>query len=425
MHGLVKHYRARGAGGLRRRVNRAASRAGMAAAALLVPAVLAPAVLAPAPAAAHAPVAHAAGLGGAQPLTPWRKPKLRLPGARRLPYMQLAEEGVAQAANWRRGSWYCETLGCPGRYPMLTIWGGVRMFEAVDQLQLAAPSAKHRRLVERFARASESYWNPARHAYSPYPRDRQPGVKTWFDDNGWLGLAFLGAYEATHRHRWLADAQRAFHFISSKGWDAAKGGGMWWNTSHPYHSGPALAAGSLLGILLYGADHQRWQLRDVKMYVDWGNANDSHDERHLYLEKPGKPNTVIDYVQAPLIYAQYLLCKDGEGRGYCVHAKRLAATLAESHVNNRGYRYSYGPQYDSIFMQWMMAYGRAVGERYWHRLAMVNAAAAARNAADPQGLWLSGWWGAAITEPQTRPGMFRTMAATTSLFASLALASHR
>jgi hypothetical protein len=197
---------------------------------------------------------------------------------------------------------------------------------------------------------------------------------------------------------------------------------MWWNTSHPYHSGPAIAADSLLGALLYGQDHERWQLEDVKTYVDWANTNDTHDVRQLYLEQPGQPESVNDYVQAPLVFAQYLLCANGEGEGYCVQAGRVAATMAEQDVNDFGYEYNYGPQYDTIFMQWMMAYGEVTGQDYWLTLAKVNASAAAAHAALP-GTWLASWWGGAIDDPETRPGMFRTMAATSSLFAWIAVFS--
>jgi hypothetical protein len=360
----------------------------------------------------------AAGLGGFQPLTPWQRPSLELPAARSLDYGQLAETGVGQAARWRHGNWYCEYLHCShGPYPLVTLWGEVPMFEAVDALDMSAPSRAHGSLVEHFARANERYWDSALGGYAPYPGDRDADVQAFFDDNGWEGLAFYNAYLATKERRWLHDAQRAFRFIAARGWDQSGGGGMWWNTSHPYHSGPALASDSLLGVLLYDADHQAWQLQDVKTYVDWANANDNHDERQLYLEKPNEPESVNDYVQAPLIYAQYLLCHDGQGESYCVQAGRVAATMAEEDVDKYGYKYNYGPEYDAIFMQWMMAYGQQTGQRYWLQLAEVNAAAAAENANDGQGLWLSSWWGGPIADPETHPSMFRTMAATTSLFA--------
>ena len=368
---------------------------------------------------ASAQPASSGGLGGFAPLTPWHQPPLELPSPRVLDYQQLAEAGVAQAGRWRAHGWYCEYLHCAhGPYPLITLWGEVPMFETADALELSAPSSAHRALVKRFAIANERYWDRALGGYAPYPGDREANVRAFFDDNGWEGLAFVNAYEATGERRWLRDAQRAFRFIAARGWDR-DGGGMWWNTSHPYHSGPALASDSLLGILLYGEDHESWQLEDVRMYVDWANANDNHDERQLYLEQPNEPESVNDYVQAPLVYAQYLLCRDGEGESYCVQAGRVAATIAEQHVDGYGYEYNYGPEYDAIFMQWMLAYGQASGERYWLTLAEVNAAAASTHAAEQRGLWLSSWWGGSIADPETHPNMFRTMAATASLFAWL------
>ena len=329
-------------------------------------------------------------------------------------YMKLAEMGVAQGSSWRAGDWYCEFLGCTGQYQLLTIWGEVRMFESVDALEIAAPSAAHRALVDRFGGASERYWNPYLNGYAPYPDDRYRGAEAWFDDNGWLGIAFVEAYRATGERRYVRDAQRAFSFIAASGWDAAGGGGMWWNTDHPYHSGEALAADSLLGMLLYGIDHQRFQLDEARMFVDWG---DSHDVgfRGLYMSG-GPGSTVIDYIEAPLIYAQYLLCGATGDQSYCSHA----AAQAQSMTKVYGVQYNFAPLYDSIFFEWMMAYGKAVGDSHWLELAQANAAAATQHAADSRGLWLDSWWGGPIRDSQTLPGMFRTMAGTTSLFAWLA-----
>lgn len=373
-------------------------------------------LLAPSAFAAAAPAGDATSYA---PLTPWHKPRLALPAPRKLNYLKLSESAMRRAGHWGRGSWYCEYLRCSGQYPLATIWGAVGMFETVDGLEMADPSAAHRAAVARFARASERYWDAGVGGYAPYPGDGSASTQVWFDDNGWLGLGFYNAYAATHNVRYLHDAQRAFRFISSKGWDTAAGGGMWWNTYHPYHSGPALSSDTLLGMLLYDADHESWQLEDVKTYVEWANANDAKDERQLYLEKSNDPGTVNDYVQAPLIYAQYLLCQDGQGEAYCEHAGRLAATLSEQNVNKGGYRYNYGPQYDAIFMQWMMAYGQAVGDDYWLKLAEVNAGAATKHAYNAEGLLLGSWWGGPIKDPETKANMLRTQGATASLFAWL------
>ncbi len=328
-------------------------------------------------------------------------------------YLTLAEQGITQSASWRTGDWYCEYLGCTGAYPLLTIWGDVRMFESVDALEIASPSAARRARVDRFGRASERYWNPYLNGYAPYPGDRYRGAEAWFDDNGWLGVAFVQAYRATGESRYLRDAQRAFDFAATQGWDAAGGGGMWWNTDHPYHAGEALASNSLLGMLLYGIDHDSYQLDEVRMFIDWGNSHDI-GFHGLYLSG-GPGSTVIDYVEAPLIYAQYLLCKATGQDGYCTHSEDQARSMTEIY----GVEYNFAPLYDSIFMEWMMAYGKAVGDNHWLEVAQANADQAARHAVDSRGLWLDSWWGGPIKDSQTLPGMFRTMAGTTSLFAWL------
>lgn len=330
-----------------------------------------------------------------------------------LDYVALTEAGIGQGTSWRAGDWYCEYLGCTGAYPLLTIWGEVRMFEAVDALDIAAPSAAHRALVDSFARASERYWNPHLPGYAPYPDDRGREVEAWFDDNGWLGIAFVEAYRATGERRYLFDAQRAFDFIALRAWDA-QGGGLWWNTDHQYLAGEALAADSLLGMLLYGLDDQSAQLTETQMFVDWGNADDL-GFHGLYMSG-GPHSSAIDYIEAPLIYAQYLLCGATGEQAYCAHAAEQSQTMTKAY----GVEYNFGPQYDSIFFQWMMAYGQATGQSHWLELAQVNAAQAAQHAAAYDGLWLGSWWGGPILDSQTLPGMFRTVAGTTSLFAWLA-----
>ena len=58
-------------------------------------------------------------------------------------YAQLAEQGITQqSGHWKtsKDNWYCEYLRCSTQYnayPLLTVWGIVRMFESVDAVALA------------------------------------------------------------------------------------------------------------------------------------------------------------------------------------------------------------------------------------------------------------------------------------------------
>ncbi len=114
-------------------------------------------------------------------------------------WLELAEGGVARAEQtWRdrRLGWYDSHLNDHQRYPLATIWDIAPLFESIDAIAIAAPSAAHRRAVASFAYGAERYLNRGlrpQPGYSPYPGDRDPQPETWFDDNGWWGLAFVNA----------------------------------------------------------------------------------------------------------------------------------------------------------------------------------------------------------------------------------------
>ncbi len=333
-------------------------------------------------------------------------------------YLQLAEKGVAVAkARWGRGGWYEERLGDRDRYPLATIWGIAPLFETLDAIQLAAPSAAHRAAVETFATGAERYYNRQLRptpGYAPYPNDRgQP--RTWFDDNGWWGLGFIDAYRATHDARFLRDAERAFKFIAAQGWDR-HAGGIWWNTAHPYKSGPALAADTLLGAMLYRETGRVFYLGQVQKFLRWADADFLTDYR-LYSQN-NHDGTPTPYVEGPLVEAHQILCERGQ-RAACERAKELADACWARFQD----RLNMGPQFDTIYLHWMLAYAAQTGDRRWVGLASTMAARAKSNASTASNLYLRAWDGGSITEHEAESGMLQTDAATLELFASLGQAA--
>ena len=220
-------------------------------------------------------------------------------------YLALAESGVARAEQaWRnhRLGWYDARLHDRNRYPLATIWDIVPLFQSIDAIAIASPTPAHRRAVTSFALGAERYLNRGLHpvaGYSPYPGDREAGAETWFDDNGWWGLAFVNAYRATGSRRWLSDAQRALGYIARAGWDPASGG-IWWNTRHPYKSGPALAADTLLATLLYQASGSSFDLAQARRFLGWANTRGFSGADGLYAGSSTNP-TPVDYIEGPMI----------------------------------------------------------------------------------------------------------------------------
>jgi hypothetical protein len=372
------------------------------------------------PAAATSAAAAPAAPSAAPAVAPAVAPPALTSGQQH--YLRLAQAGVASAkAHWRdrRLGWYDELLNDHARYPLATIWDIAPLFESIDAIAIAQPTAANRAAVARFAAGAERYLNrglrPAP-GYSPYPGDRTAGTETWFDDNGWWGLGFVNAYRATGAKRWLNDAQRALGYIAAAGWDA-QSGGIWWNTTHPYKSGPALASDTLLATLLYQQTGSAADLAQARRFLAWANLSGFSPPDGLYADS-NVNSTPIDYVEAPLIYAQALLCRLTATPSQCTLAEQLKATA----LRRFGYLLDFSPQYDAIYLQWMLALYALDGDRMLYQLAVDNARDAETRARNAAGLYLLSWDGETLPAIDAKPGMLQTDAATTSVFAWLAVA---
>jgi hypothetical protein len=336
-------------------------------------------------------------------------------------YLQLAQAGVARAQQrWhdRRLGWYDARLGDHERFPLATIWDSVPLFESLDAIAIADPTASARSAVAGFATGAERYLNRGLRplpGYSPYPGDRSASTQTWFDDNGWWGLAFVNAYRATGTRRWLADAERALAYVAAAGWDRGEGG-IWWNTSHPYKAGEALASDTLLATLLYQQTHSAFALTQAHRFLSWANTTGFSAENGLYAAS-SLSSTPIDYIEAPLIYAQALLCTLTATPSECDRAEQLKGVA----LDRFGHLLDFSPQYDAIYLQWMLALYSLDHDPALYTLAADNARAAQAQAPNREGLYLRSWGGHTLPPAYARPGMLQTQAATTSVFAWLAV----
>ena len=335
-------------------------------------------------------------------------------------YLRQAERGVANARRyWWDSSrhWYRDRRGSHSTHPLATIWGIVPLFEAVNAIQIASPSHRHRQAVKDFVRGAERYWNPRQRpapGYAAYPGDRRTGGRIWFDDNGWWGLAFFDAYRATHSHRALDASRRALTFIMSAGWDR-RHGGIWWNNMRKFKAGESLAGTTLLSALLYKELHRRSYLRLARRLIAWGDDSMWNEQHGLY----GARNTsdaAMPYVEGPMIAAHQTLCQATGVQAYCIRAQQLAGNAYGLFGDNFGM----GPQFDAVYIHWMLDYYSHGGDPAWYALGQKVASDAIANARNRNGVFTRAWDGSSMYHHDAKPGSLRTHAASVSVLAWLA-----
>jgi hypothetical protein len=192
----------------------------------------------------------------------------------------------------------------------------------------------------------------------------------------------MDAYQVTNTTAYLTQAEKAFHFIQTEGWDT-KNGGMWWTTTHaqgssscpptadqcpPWHSGEALAADTDLAARLYQATGDPYYLDWAETFIMWANANLLNPQGYYSLKDPGDAglgSTLQANGQMPhdgegaMLAALVTLCEsDTTATFWCGDAERLGTQeikwLPNVNSDPSSDALNDGPQYDAILLRGML-----------------------------------------------------------------------
>lgn len=345
-------------------------------------------------------------------------------------FLQLAEDGVRNIDRywWNSGTdWYNDRLA-KGQDGKASIWTTVHLFSTLNGIAQAAPTAANKRAVGWFAdRAYREYWNPQaghiRHTrrhiggFDPSTRESTgPRAHAFYDDNGWLGLAFLEAYRITKVQRYLTYADDAFQFIAQTGWADGAGGGVWWDTGHVSRSSESIASATALAALLYQATGRKSYLQTAQQYISWADSHILDKSNGLYMRDPSSP-ILMGYVQSPMMVGFESLCATTKNDKLCDRAEQLGSAALTQFTGTL----HHGPQYDAVYLHWMLdVYAQDHNPR-WYTLALANAQRALASAQNKQGLFLKAWDGSRAPDAPT--DSLKIDAATLSVFAWLAAAT--
>jgi uncharacterized protein YyaL (SSP411 family) len=239
----------------------------------------------------------------------------------------------------------------------------------------------YRPLLARFFKALDAYWDTktAIPAYEPAPT-KGNGHDKYYDDNAWLVITFLEAYELTGERAYFVRAREVAKFVAS-GWDDEAGGGIWWHQSHKDGSkntcanGPAAVGYLRLAQLGPKQEAEAWATA-ARGAVEWTQqklqAKDGlYDDRIIVATgevKRGK----LTYNSALMLRAELGLYRATGKAEYLDEAKRIGKA-AEAFADKNTGVYRDPLKWSQFMVEADLELYRATGEEYLLRRAKTNA----------------------------------------------------
>lgn len=190
--------------------------------------------------------------------------------------------------------------------------------------------------MQRFIAALERYWitNENVSGYGTLPNSKS--VDRFYDDNAWMVLNLVDAYDLTHDEEILTKARQTFRFVMT-GEDETLGGGIYWHEQERNSKNTCSNAPSIVAALrLYQCT------RDLAYFVDacrlyaWTHTN-LQDKDGLFMDRivtDGMMNIhKWSYNSALMIRANAIFYQILQQQYYLTEAQRIARA-AESHWVN-------------------------------------------------------------------------------------------
>jgi len=222
--------------------------------------------------------------------------------------------------------------------PYEFMWGNGVQFTTLVSATRADPKT-YKPVLYQFAQGLKRYWDkdapvPGFDAYFAGPN----GDDKYYDDNQWLVLGFVEAYEVT-RDQFFLDWARETHDFVMSGWDEKLGGGIYWYQDHKSKNTCANAPAAASALRLYRVGRtkeDRQHLETALRIRHWLNAN-LKDEDGLYWDNI-KLNGEIEktkwtYNTALPIRTDLLLYEASGIKQYLAEARRMADAAIERWVD--------------------------------------------------------------------------------------------
>lgn len=259
------------------------------------------------------------------------------------------------------------------------VWDGGIAFSSL--VAASRHDKSYKSLVRSYFKGLDGYWDAKVKipGYEPSPT-AGGGSDKYYDDNAWMVLTFIEAYELTNDSSYLKRSSETLDFVLS-GWDDAAGGGIWWHegkkdgSKNTCVNAPA-AVGCLELAKFKNAKDAPKLIAEAKRLVEWTNKtfqepNGLFGDR-IIVETGKIHRGQLSYNTALMIRANLGLYNHTGEEPFLTEAKRLGKA-ADQLISKRTNAYRDHVKWSHLLVEADLELYRKTGEEYLLERAKRNA----------------------------------------------------
>lgn len=227
--------------------------------------------------------------------------------------------------------------------PHSYLWPLCAFIQGANEMEALLPGQS---FMPPFMKAVNAYYDtkPPAPGYDSYVT-AEGGGDRFYDDNQWIAIACLDAYQRTKQPVFLDKGREIYHFMMT-GFDTAAGGGLYWkekdkHTKNTCSNGPAV----LVALQMYEATQQPSYLDTALLIYRWTNQHLQAPQGYFYdaLKVPSGriDSAAFTYNAGTMLEANVKLYHITRNRKYLKEAQRIAAASYERFFHNGRFPQNY------------------------------------------------------------------------------------
>lgn len=243
--------------------------------------------------------------------------------------ISLLNTGInTQLKDNKTGLYFESTDKAKNGNPHSWLWPLCALIQATNEMEVLAPGNSYMAPV---VKAIYQYYSdkPPVPGYQDYVRKEKLSSR-FYDDNEWVAIAYLDAYNRNHDKKYLDDAKMIYRFIMS-GLDTAAGGGLYWKegdktTKNTCSNCPAI----LVALQLYKITKDKSYLNTALDIYKWTNDHLQSPDG-IYYDNIKVGSLVISkatytYNTGTMLQSNVLLYNLTGEKRYLTEAEKIAKT---------------------------------------------------------------------------------------------------